>query len=540
MLAVVLVAGFMDFLDAGIVALVTPAIQADLDASPAVLEWVIAGYVLAFALGLITGGRLGDLFGRKRVFLIGVAGFTVASVLCGAAVNAEMLLLARVLQGAMASIMVPQVLSIIQVSFPAENRGGPLAAYGAMAGVANVSGPVVAGLLVESDPGGLGWRTIFLINVPVGLAVLVLGAVLIRETRSEHPAGLDVLGTLLVTSAMLLLMFPLVEGEQLGWPSWVLVMLACSVPVFWIFGRHQAAKQRRGGFPLAAVGLFRRRAFVAGLVLHIALFAGVAGFWVVFAMYTQLGLGFSTLQTGLTSLPWPVAILIFSGIGVALVNKLGRHLLSLGVLLMGIGMVALLWAVTGSAAVTSLGLAPGLALCGIGMALVAPSLMDLVLSGTPTGDAGSASGLMSTALQVGSALGVALIGVVYFGSLPDHAREQAAIEAPRVRAELVLAGTPGPQADEVVDRFRGCFVARVAGSGAQPAECVPAADEPPQATRIVEDAAQRARPATYNAAFAAGLRYEIAMFAISFLLMFLLPRRLRQQRTTRPETAPAD
>lgn len=461
-LVALLAAGFMDFLDAGIVILAAPAIQADLGAPDAAIEWIVAGYILAFAVGLITGGRLGDIAGRKRMFLIGVAGFTVASIACGLADDIGQLIAARVLQGLCAAVMVPQVLSIIQVSYPPEKRGGPLAAYGAMAGLANVSGPVLAGLLVSGDVAGLGWRGIFLINVPVGIAVFAVAALCVTESRSERPLRLDVLGTLLVALALLLVMFPLVEGFRLEWPGWLLAsLLAASVPVFVLFARHQRAKQRRDGSPLLPPALFANRAFVAGVLLHITLFAGIAGFWLVFALYAQVGLGFSTLQTGLTSLPWPVAILLVSGIGIAVVGRLGRRLFSIGAVLMIAGMALL--AVTVSAhpgGLQSLDLAPGLALTGAGMALIAPSLMNLVLSGAHTRDAGAASGVLSTALQVGSALGVALIGVVFFGS--------------------VGAGGAGTAA-------------------------------------------------VYSGAFVDAIWYEIAVFAASFVLIFLLPRTTRRQ-----------
>lgn len=538
-LVTVLVAGFMDFLDAGIVILATPVIQSEFGASRALIEWIVAGYTLAFALGLITGGRLGDIFGHKRLFLLGVAGFTLASAACALAPSAETLVGARVLQGLTAALMVPQILSIIQVVFPPERRGGPLAAYGAMAGVANVSGPLVAGLLIDNNVGGLGWRSLFLINIPVGLAVFVIGVLAIHESRSTHPLRLDLVGALLVSSALLLVMFPLVEGQQLGWPSWTLVAMATAVPVFVAFGWFELRKERRDGSPLIPMRLFGNRAFVAGLLLHVTLFAGVSGFWLVFAIFGQVGLGFSTLQTGLTSLPWPIALVLVSGVGIILVPKLGHRVLLLGALLMIGGMAQLLWALgQNDGGITSWQLMPALAITGAGMALVAPSLMNLVLSGAPVRDVGAASGLLSTALQVGNALGVAIIGLVFFGALPDNARAEADRAMPQVRTELVAAGLPSGVAEQVATRFHTCFPARVTTMDAtEPSGCAPDAGDLSTADAgridsVLQPVTVEALNRTFTRTFAEAVRYEIVVFTAGLALIFLLSRRTREDRST--------
>ena len=230
-LVILLLAGFMNLLDVSIVNIAIPSIQRDLHASYADVQWALAGYTLAYALVLITGGRLGDTFGRKRLFLIGVASFTIMSALCGAATSPGMLIGCRVAQGAMGAIMVPQVLAVIQVIFPPRERIKALAGFGVTAGLGTVSGPLLGGLLIQHNLFGLGWRPIFLINVPVGVIAFAASAVLVRESKAANPPRLDPVGVGLISAALLLLLYPLVEGRQLGWPLWTYVSMALCVPV---------------------------------------------------------------------------------------------------------------------------------------------------------------------------------------------------------------------------------------------------------------------------------------------------------------------
>src|SRR5262245_53475681 len=233
-LVILLLAAFMNLLDVSIVNIAVPSIQRDLGASYADVQWALAGFTLAYALVLITGGRLGDIFGRKRLFLIGVAGFTVMSALCGAAQSPGQLIAFRVVQGAMGGIMIPQVLAVIQVTFPPAERIKALAGFGVTAGLGTVSGPLLGGLLIQSNLFGWDWRPIFLINVPVGIFALAASAVLVRESRAPSPPKLDPVGVVLITVALLLL-YPLVQGRQLGWPAWSFVSMAASAPAFAAF-----------------------------------------------------------------------------------------------------------------------------------------------------------------------------------------------------------------------------------------------------------------------------------------------------------------
>ncbi len=277
-LVVLLLAGFMNLLDVSIVNIAIPSIQVSLHASYADVQWALAGYTLAYALVLITGGRLGDIFGRKRLFLIGVIGFTVMSALCGAAQDPGMLIGSRVAQGALGGIMIPQILAVIQVTFPPAERIKAFAGYGVIAGLGVVSGPLLGGLLVTHSILGLGWRSIFLINVPVGIIAVAAAVAVVRESRAPRRARLDLGGLVLVTVAILALLYPLVQGRELGWPAWTFASMGASVPVFALFVAYELAKGRRDGSPLVELRMFRERAFAVGVAIGVTFFLGVASF----------------------------------------------------------------------------------------------------------------------------------------------------------------------------------------------------------------------------------------------------------------------
>jgi EmrB/QacA subfamily drug resistance transporter len=549
-LAVVLVAGFMDLLDAGIVFLALPRIQQDLHAGYAALQWVAAGYTLAFALALITAGRLGDILGRKRLFLVGVAGFTAASALCAAAQSPAMLVASRALQGAMAAVMIPQVLSIIQASFAPGERAAAFGAYGAAAGLANVSGPVIAGLLIQADPLSLGWRSIFLINLPVGIATLVAAWLLVGESKAPQALRLDPAGVAIITVALLALLYPLVQGRELGWPAWSFAAMAAAVPLLALFTLWERHKTRRDGSPLVPLGLFGRRAFVAGLAVTLLVVAGITGFFLVFVLYVQTGLGFSTLKAALVALPWPLGIALAGGISARLAATVGRRLLTLGSLLVATAMAALVWTIHHDGpGIAGWQLMPDLAVGGLGMGLVFPPLGNIVLAGVPLRDAGSASGLLSTAQQLGGAIGVAVIGVVFFGLLASQAPASADAVTPRIRSGLTAAGVPAPVRQQVVAGVRSCFIERTkakdptvvplscqqlgrAGPGSLPA----AAGR--RINQVITPAAAQAVQLTFSRAAERALRWEAGAFLLAFLLSCLLPAKARGDQPAPEQPSP--
>ncbi|MER7468133.1 MFS transporter [Streptomyces sp. NPDC097981] len=418
-LIVLLVAAFMDAVDVTVVNIAIPHIQEDTGASTSQIQWVVGGYALAFALGLITGGRLGDLFGRKKVFLIGVAGFTLTSLVCGIATAPEVLLAGRIAQGAAAALMVPQVLSIIHVSFPKEERGKVFGVFGAVTALGVLAGPLVGALLVEGDLFGMGWRPIFLVNLPLGVLGLIVGAVLIRESKAEHAARLDVGGMLLSVLGLLCLVLPLIQGRELGWPVWTYVMPAASVPVLALFVAHERRVIARGGSPLVVLSLFNRKSFSGGLGVQLLFGLASGVFFLAWTLYLQLGLGFSPLKAGLSGLP--LSLLLMAGAGVSmqiLVPRFGRAVLQAGALTAAAGMVLFAWLVGHYGADIALWQAMlPLVPMGVGMGLIVAPLADIVLSEVPHEHAGSASGLNNTTVQLGQAVGTALSSLIFFNEL---------------------------------------------------------------------------------------------------------------------------
>ncbi|MGA5287711.1 MFS transporter [Streptomyces pseudogriseolus] len=420
-LAIVMTAAFMDLVDVTIVNIAVPSIQRDEGASFSQIQWITAGYALAFAAGLVTGGRLGDIHGRKRIFLFGIGGFTVASALCGFAVNPEMLVAARILQGAMAALMVPQVLSIVHATFPAHERGKVFGLFGAIVGLGAVSGPLLGALLTQGNLFGLEWRPIFLINLPVGVAALVLGSRFITESKAPRALKLDLPGVALVTLALLMLLYPLTRGRELGWPVWGYVSMAGALVVFAALVAYERAKGARDGSPLIELSLFRVKSFAAGIAVQTVFGVGLGVFFLVWTLYMQIGLGWSALRAGLTGVPFSVAVSVAAGVSVQqLVPRYGRKVLQAGALVMAAGvLIYLAEAERYGLAVTSWQMVLPLAVMGVGMGLIVAPLTDAVLSEVPREHAGSASGLINTVQQMGNALGLGLVSVVFFGVIDE-------------------------------------------------------------------------------------------------------------------------
>ncbi|OJY38844.1 MFS transporter [Pseudonocardia sp. 73-21] len=418
-LVVVLFAAFMDLLDSTIVNVALPSIQRELGASYSQVQWVVAAYLLAFAVVLITGGRLGDIVGRRRMFLIGVTGFTVASIFCGFAATPEILIGARVLQGIMAACMVPQVLSIITATFPPAERGGALGAFGGIAGLATVGGPIVGAALTNADLFGLGWRAVFLINVPVGVILVVAALLVVRESRATDRPRLDIGGAALVSAGLLLLLFPLVEGRDLGWPAWLIVLAVCSVPVLALFVMQQKRRSAAGRDPLLPLQLFASRSFSAGLIANFIFFAVVTGHFLIYTIFLQEGLGYSVLAAGLTGLPWSFGTSFGAAFSATVLTaKLGRKVLVIGSVLLGLGLggLALTVAVQG-ADVQPWPMLPALLVGGLGMGMIVAPILDFILSDVDSEQAGAGSGVVNTVQQIGGVVGIAVISTIFFGLL---------------------------------------------------------------------------------------------------------------------------
>ncbi|NGO81030.1 MFS transporter [Streptomyces sp. YC504] len=430
-LAIVMTASFMDLVDVTIVNVAIPTITRDEGATASQIQWITAGYALAFAAGLITGGRLGDIYGRKRLFLIGIAGFTLASALCGFAANPDMLVASRILQGATAALMVPQVLSIVHATFPAHERGKVFGLFGAIVGLGAVTGPLLGALLTQWNLFGLEWRPIFLINLPVGIAALILGRKYISESKAPKALKLDLVGVVLVVIPLLMLLYPLTRGHELDWPLWGHLMMAGALPVFAILVAYERYKARKDGSPLIELPLFKVKSFAAGIAVQLTFGLVMGIFFLVWTLYMQTGLGWSVLKAGLTGIPFSIAVSFAAGISVQkLVPLFGRKVLQAGALTMAAGVLIYIWeADRYGMAITQWQMAFPLIVMGVGMGLIVAPLTDAVLSEVPREHAGSASGLINTTMQMGNALGLGLVSVVFFGQLSDHVvPEQMAAE----------------------------------------------------------------------------------------------------------------
>ena len=441
--AIVMITGaLMDMIDVTIVNVALPSIRRDLHASATQLEWVVSGYMLAFAAALIIAGNLGDKFGRKRLFLSGAALFGLASLAAGLSGSGAELIAARVVQGAAAAAMAPQVLATFRAVFAREERGKAFGIYGAMLGFASAIGLVVGGVLTEANVFGWEWRSVFYVNVPVAVATLIAGARYVPETRDPAARRPNLPGAVLLAGSLVAVVYPLLEGRQLGWPAWVWPLMAAGVAGLVVLGLFEARQSGRSTAPLLRAGLFRVPAFAAGMGVQLAFFAGMQGFFLAFALWLQAGEHFSPLKAGLTAVAFSVGSFVAAPVAVPLARRHGRRILAGGAVLMvaGIGGVAL--------AAPHVGLngspwpiVPGLVVAGAGLALLVIPLVNVVLAAVPAEVAGGASGLFSTAQQLGGALGVALLGTVFFGYLGRHSFEAALVHtAPYAMGAFALCG----------------------------------------------------------------------------------------------------
>ncbi|GAA1772335.1 MFS transporter [Streptomonospora arabica] len=413
--AFLLVAIAMIMVDTTVVTIALPVIERELEASQAQLQWISATYTLAFALILVTAGRIGDMVGRKRTVLFGIGGFVLASAVCTFAPDVGALLIGRVFQGLTAAFVVTQGLSIFQVAFPPEERATVLGLFGAVAGVSAALGPPLGGLLVHADLLGMAWRPIFLINLPIGAAAFIGAAMFVHGSRSERPLRLDPAGVALLAVALFMLLYPLIQGRELGWPWWSFPAMAASVPLFLAFAAHQKARHRKGATPIAAPELFRQRSFVVGLAAMLMFFGGAFSLFFVFSIYLQSGLGLSVLEAGLATMASPVATMVVSVFSVRLSARFGPRVLTAGATIAAAGQLMLIW-IAGRVDETAgiWNFVPPMLLSGIGVGLIVAPIIDVILARVPNAVAGAASGLLNTADQLGIALGVSLVGTVFF------------------------------------------------------------------------------------------------------------------------------
>ncbi|MBS7457162.1 MFS transporter [Coralloluteibacterium stylophorae] len=416
-LAVLLTGTLLPPLDFFIVNVALPAIRADLGASADVSQLVISVYAAAYAVTLILGGRLGDLHGRKRVFLGGMLGFGIASTLCGLAPSPGVLVAGRLLQGISAAVMAPQSLASIHALFPAGEKSRALSLYGATFGLASVAGQLLGGVLVSASPWGLGWRSVFLVNLPVIALAVPAALALMRESRPERAARLDVRGALLLAAGLLALVVPVIEGREHRWPWWCLALLGVSGPLLLVFWRHEVRQEAAGGTPLILPSLLAVRGLRRSLASTFFFYA-LAAFFLVFAIYEQAGLGRDAFAAGLAILPLGIGFLLGPLCSPRIAAYLGPRTAAFGMVLEVLGLVM---AATLVGAGAPSWLALPLFAIGAGQGIALPALVRSSVDHVDARWAGLASGLVNATLQIGAAIWVAMIGGVFFAIAPDGA-----------------------------------------------------------------------------------------------------------------------
>jgi len=438
-LTALLAAEAMNLLDATIVQVAGPVIHADLSGPASDIQWFSAAYTLAFALLLITGGRLGDIAGRRRVFRIGVTGFLVASLACALAPSAGLLIALRAVQGAAAAVIIPQTIGLIRATFAGNELAKALGSIGPVMGLAAVCGPILGGVLTHADLFGFSWRAVFLVNVPLASGVLAIAPKL-TEDRAPRRPRLDPLGTVLAMTGTGLLVYPLVAGASNHRPAWTWAVLALGLAILAGFGLHQRHSARTGRTPLVEPGLFTSRMFPAALVTSTLFFAVMNGLMLVIVLYLQLGLGADARTAGLTLLPWSAGLAVSSWVaGAHLVPRYGSRVMYAGLALLLAGLLAAIGVChAADPAAYPRPLLAALAVAGLGIGLFTPSFFTAALQRVRTQETGSAAGLLNAVQQLGGTLGVAVLGSVYFAGA--HAGASHAVQhAFWVAAALLIA-----------------------------------------------------------------------------------------------------
>ncbi|WP_328299879.1 MFS transporter [Streptomyces sp. NBC_00435] len=416
-LAVMIVAEIMDLLDASIVNVAGPALEESLGAGPVGLQWVIGGYALTLGAGLVLGGRLGDRYGRRRVFLLGLAAFTACSLLCALAPDTGSLIAFRLLQGAAGALLLPQGLGLLRENFSGPELTKVFGIFGPVLGLGGIIGPVLGGGLIEGDLFGLGWRSVFLVNLPIGIAALAVAAKFVPRRPGDRAVRVDLAGACLVAVACALLVLPLNQGQEDGWPLWTWLSMAASALGFALFALQQRRTAAAGREPLVAPALLRKPAFSVGLVGIALFFAGLVGTQLVLTLYLQIGRHFTAGEAGLGNLPLAVGTAIGGAVsGAFLAGRIGRKVLQIGPLVQLVGAV-LLWFeldALGGAAFSVLDVAPGVTVAGVGSGMVIAALFSFVLAAVDDEEIGSASGVLSAVQSIGGSVGVAVFGSVFF------------------------------------------------------------------------------------------------------------------------------
>lgn len=417
-LAVMLVAEIMDLLDASIVNVAGPELEKSLGAGSVGLQWVIGGYALTLGAGLVLGGRLGDRYGRRRMFLIGLASFTAASLLCAYAPDIGSLIAFRLLQGTAGAMLLPQGLGLLRENFSGAELTKVFGIFGPVLGLGGVIGPVLGGGLIQGDFLGLGWRLVFLVNLPIGIAALIVAAKVVPREPGNRAVAVDGVGAALVALSCALLVLPLNQGQEDGWPLWTWLCMGASVLGFALFALQQRRTAAQGREPLVTPALLRKSAFTVGLGGIALFFGGLVGSQLVLTLFLQIGHRFTAGEAGLGNLPLALGTAVGGAVsGAFLAERIGRAVLQIGPLVQLAG-AGLLWYEldhTGSFSIWDI--APGVAVSGVGAGMVIAALFSFILAAVDDDEIGSASGVLSAVQSIGGSIGVAVFGSVFFSEV---------------------------------------------------------------------------------------------------------------------------
>jgi EmrB/QacA subfamily drug resistance transporter len=440
----VISASAMELMDATIVQVAAPAIRDDIGGSYAVLQWMTAAYTLTLAVLLLIGGRLGDVFGRKRMLVGGITGFTLASAAAALAQSPEMLIGSRVLQAMFGAMMTPQVFGLIRDLFPPAEMGKAWGVFGPVMGLSAVIGPIVGGTLVDADLFGSGWRSIFAVNVPIGAAAALIAARYIPSApAASRSTRLDLAGVALAGVGTLMLVYPLVQGRELGWPLWTKLLLAGSLPVLALFAAYQVRRKRAGAAPLVEPSVFAKRSYVSGIAFAVFFFGALGGVMLSIGILLQVGLGYSPIHAALTMTPWALGGIFGSAFGGAYMHKLGRTVLQIGLALMATGLAAQVAALEiAGTGIDNWDLVVPNLVGGAGMGMIFVPLFDIILGGVEDHEMGSATGVLGSIQQLGMALGIAVLGTIFFGIVGAEQAAEVFVDAAQTTS-LVTIGLIG-------------------------------------------------------------------------------------------------
>ena len=417
-LGIVLAAEIMDLLDSTIVNVAGPSLKEKLGASPSALQWVIGGYTLTLGAGLVLGGRLADRYSRRNIFLLGLASFTVTSLLCAIATNIESLIAFRLIQGFAGALVLPHIIGFIRDVFPPEELGKAFAIFGPVFGLGGILGPIIGGFIIDGNIASTGWRAVFLVNIPIGIVNFALAWKYLPKHSSDHSIKIDLLGSLLIIVASGLLLLPLIQGQEAGWPLWTFVSLGVSLVGFGVFTLQQRWVISRKRTPLVDPDIFKARTYNLGLAGIFTFFAGFTGVYLIITLFLQIGEGYSARGAGIANIAIALGTAMGGALsGAVLADKFGTRVLQLGAAAQIAGALLLFFSLPDMQSFNFWHIAPGMFVSGFGTGLVVAALFDAILLAIKDELVGSASGVLSAVQSIASSVGVALFGTIFFNKV---------------------------------------------------------------------------------------------------------------------------